>query len=78
MSGSRYSRPTHPHKLAVGDCYVEPTIATEFTLSGEVAASEVAALKEILASERWQDVFRRVNAMSTAPMEFIWLDELAP
>jgi hypothetical protein len=25
-----------------------------------------------------QDVFKRVNAMSTAPLEFIWLEELAP
>jgi len=25
-----------------------------------------------------QEVFKRVNAMSTAPLEFIWLDELAP
>jgi hypothetical protein len=24
-----------------------------------------------------QDVFKRVNAMSTAPLEFIWLEELA-
>jgi hypothetical protein len=25
-----------------------------------------------------QDVFKRVNAMSTAPQEIIWLEELAP
>jgi hypothetical protein len=25
-----------------------------------------------------QEVFKRVNAMSTAPQEFIWLEELTP
>ncbi len=42
---------------------------------GEIAASDVKAVKEFLASPQMQDVFKRVNAMSTAPMEFIWLDE---
>ena len=42
---------------------------------GEVAASEVQRVKDFLASERMQDVFRRVNAMSTAPVEFVWLEE---
>jgi hypothetical protein len=45
---------------------------------GEVAASEVKAVKEVLGSQHMQDVFKRVNAMSTAPLEFIWLEELAP
>jgi hypothetical protein len=44
----------------------------------EVEASEVNAVKEFLESERMQDVFLRVNAMSTAPLEFIWLEELTP
>jgi hypothetical protein len=34
MSGSRCSRPTLHQKLAVGECYAEVTIATEFMLSG--------------------------------------------
>jgi hypothetical protein len=45
---------------------------------GEVAASEVQAVKEFLASQRMQDVFKRVNAMSTAPIEFVWLEEPTP
>jgi hypothetical protein len=45
---------------------------------GEVAASEVSAVKEFVASERMKDVFQRVNAMSTAPLEFVWLEELTP
>ena len=36
----RCSRPTLHQKLAVGDCYAEVTIETEFALSGEVKASE--------------------------------------
>jgi len=44
----------------------------------EVEASEVKGVKDFLESERMQDVFRRVNAMSTAPLEFIWLEELTP
>ncbi len=45
---------------------------------GEVAASEVKAVKDFTGSQHMQDVFKRVNAMSTAPLEFIWLEELAP
>jgi hypothetical protein len=45
---------------------------------GEVAASEVKAVKDFIASPHMQDVFKRVNAMSTAPQEFIWLEELSP
>jgi len=45
---------------------------------GEVAASEVSAVKEFVASDRMKDVFQRVNAMSTAPLEFVWLEELTP
>lgn len=47
-------------------------------LVGELAASEVKTVKDFLASERMQDVFRRVNAMSTAPIEFVWLEEQTP
>ena len=45
---------------------------------GEVAASEVSAVKKFVASDRMKDVFQRVNAMSTAPLEFVWLEELTP
>ena len=45
---------------------------------GEVAASEVKAVKDFLGSAHMQDVFKRINAMSTAPLEFIWLEELTP
>jgi hypothetical protein len=45
---------------------------------GEVAASEVKAVKDFIESQHMQDVFKRVSAMSTAPLEFIWLEELAP
>ena len=45
---------------------------------GDVAASEVSAVKEFVGSERMQDVFRRVNAMSTVPLEFVWLEEPIP
>lgn len=45
---------------------------------GEVGAAEVKDIKDFLNSQRMQDVFKRVNAMSTAPVEFIWLEELKP
>jgi hypothetical protein len=45
---------------------------------GEMAASEVKTVKDFINSQRMQEVFKRVNAMSTAPLEFIWLEELAP
>jgi hypothetical protein len=45
---------------------------------GEVAASDVKAVKDFLASQHMQDTFKRINAMSTAPLEFTWLEELAP
>ena len=43
---------------------------------GEMAASEVNAVKDLIASPHMQEVFKGVNAMSTAPQEFIWLEEL--
>ena len=45
---------------------------------GDMAASEVKVVKDFIGSQHMQEVFKRVNAMSTAPLEFIWLDELAP
>jgi hypothetical protein len=45
---------------------------------GEVSAAEAKDVKDFLNSPRMQDVFRRVNAMSTAPLEFVWLEEVKP
>jgi hypothetical protein len=44
----------------------------------QVEASDVKNVKEFIESERMRDVFRRVNAMSTQPMEFVWLEDVAP
>jgi hypothetical protein len=35
-------------------------------------------VKDFISTQRMQEVFGRVNAMSTAPLEFVWLDELVP
>jgi hypothetical protein len=43
---------------------------------GEMAASETRSVKDFIASQQLQEVFRRVNAMPTVPLEFVWLDEL--
>jgi hypothetical protein len=43
---------------------------------GEMAASEVTGVKDFLVSPHMQDVFKNVNAMSTAPVEIVWLDEV--
>jgi hypothetical protein len=45
---------------------------------GEMAAGEVKAVKDFLESDHMRDVFKTVNAMSTAPMEFVWLEEQRP
>ena len=45
---------------------------------GEMAASEVTTVKDWIKSQHMQDVFKRVNAMSTVPLEFTWLEELSP
>jgi hypothetical protein len=47
-------------------------------LVGEVEPSDVKEVKAFLASDRMQEVFRRVNAMSTAPVEFVLLEEVEP
>ena len=43
----------------------------------ELAASEVKEVKDFIQSKHMQDLFKQVNDMSTAPMEFIWLEELS-
>ena len=45
---------------------------------GEMAASEVKTVKEFIELPHMKEVFKQVNAMSTAPQEFIWLEELTP
>lgn len=47
-------------------------------VSGEVSASEVEGVKDFMASERMQKVFRQVNEMSTSPLEFVWFDDVTP
>ena len=42
-----------------------------------LAASEVKDVKDFIQSKHMQDVFKQVNDMSTAPMEFIWLEEVS-
>jgi hypothetical protein len=44
----------------------------------ELMESEVKAVKEFLASPHMEDVFQRVNAMSTAPLEFLWFEDFTP
>src|SRR5262249_54063497 len=41
----------------------------------ELASSEVKEVKDFIQSKHMQDVFRQVNDISTAPMEFVWLEE---
>jgi hypothetical protein len=43
----------------------------------ELAASEVKDIKDFIQTKHMQDVFKQVNDMSTAPIEFIWLEELS-
>ena len=45
---------------------------------GEVADSEVKAVQDYFASEKMQKVFEAVNQGSTAPLEFVWLEEASP
>ena len=42
----------------------------------ELQSSEVKGVKDFIEFDHMKEVFRRVNAMSTAPLEFIWLEEL--
>lgn len=43
---------------------------------GEVAAADVETVKTFLGSDRMQAVFRQVDAMSTAPIEFLQLEDV--
>jgi hypothetical protein len=42
----------------------------------EMTASEVKDVKDFIQSKHMQDVFKKVNDMSTAPIEIIWLEEV--
>ena len=42
---------------------------------GEVDTSEVDAIKDFFASEKMQLLFAQINETSTAPIEFVWLDD---
>ncbi len=42
----------------------------------EMEPSEVDATKQFLESEEMQKAFAEVNEMSTAPLKFVWLDEV--
>lgn len=44
----------------------------------EVEPSEVADVKRCIESAEMQNVLSKVNEMSTAPVEFIWLDNVRP
>ena len=43
----------------------------------ELASSEVKEVKDFIQSNHMQYVFKQVNDISTAPVEFIWLEELS-
>ena len=43
----------------------------------EMASSEVQDVKDFIQFKHMQDVFKQVNDMSTARIEFIWLEELS-
>ncbi len=42
----------------------------------ELTALEAKELKKFIQSEQMQDVFKQVNDISTAPIEFIWLEDV--
>lgn len=44
---------------------------------GEMTAFELKGVKDFIDSAHMKDVFKNVNAMSTAPVEIVWLEELA-
>ncbi len=42
----------------------------------ELSASEAKEIKDFIQSKHMQDVFKQVNEISTAPVEFVWLEEV--
>ncbi len=45
---------------------------------GDFATSEADDVRAFFDSEKMQDIFRQVDAMSNQPLEFVWLDEASP
>lgn len=45
---------------------------------GEFEPAQVDEVKRFLESDKMQEAFRKVNEMSTAPLEFVWLEDVAP
>ena len=44
----------------------------------EVDESEVADIKAFVDSAEMQSTFEKVNAMSSEPIEFMWLEDVTP
>ena len=45
---------------------------------GEIDDSEVDEVKSYFASNQMQDVFKKVNELSTTPLEFVWFEDITP
>ena len=45
---------------------------------GEIGDSDVKGVQDYFASEKMQKVFEKVSEGSTAPLEFVWLEEVSP
>lgn len=45
---------------------------------GEFGEAEVDAVREWAASAPMQETFKKVNEMSEAPMEFVWVNDETP
>lgn len=42
----------------------------------DVEPSDVAAVKQFVESAEMQSAFKKVNEMSTSPVDFVWFDEV--
>jgi hypothetical protein len=45
---------------------------------GEMDASEVDDVKEFFESDKMRDILGQADAMSTTPIETIWLEDITP
>jgi hypothetical protein len=67
------------HRIEVGFFSILLHYADAFGATDVVSERGDGAIERVRAlTQHMQDVFKRVNAMSKAPLEFIWLEELAP
>jgi hypothetical protein len=66
-----------PHQKLVVGGFSAAANRNRVYVVAELASSEVKDVKDFIQSKHMQDVFKQVNDMSTAPMEFIWLEELS-